>query len=442
MTEDILHLRAPGNWINDPNGFIYYKGEYHLFYQHFPYAPRWGTMHWGHAVSRDLVHWQHLGVALFPTKGYDQNGVFSGSALELDGRMHLYYSAVRYTQPKPEDIHIAKGDRFETSQAMVVSPDGRHFDNWADKQQIIPVITDPDKGDREDTRDPKVWKEGSSYRMVLGSTCGGTMGRVLFYRSEDGLTWTYANQYAAPELGRILECPDLAKLEEGYLFFGSPMGITADGLAYSDQAMYARAEFESESCRMTLTEPLSFLDYGLDLYAPQSTLDEAGRRVVVGWMRMPQPAPDFGDGRGPWNGMMSLPRVVEVREGRVCFPVHPNVSARFTKLVSDLSPLADHRPVRLQTTLREGDSLNLGGYRIRMRDGQVEGDRSDVFAGLSQVRLTARSPRLPEGSCRLDIFVDQNLIEIFINEGQYVLSHVVYDLGSQLEGRFNAIHTL
>ena len=442
MTEDILHLRAPGNWINDPNGFIYYKGEYHLFYQHFPYAPRWGTMHWGHAVSRDLVHWQHLGVALFPTKDYDQNGVFSGSALELDSRMHLYYSAVRYTQPKPEDIHIAEGDRFETSQAMVVSPDGRHFDNWTDKQQIIPVITDPDQGDRKNTRDPKVWKEGSSYRMVLGSTCGGTMGRVLFYRSEDALTWTYANQYAAPELGRILECPDLAKLEEGYLFFGSPMGITADGLAYSDQAMYARAEFEPESCRMTLTEPLSFLDYGLDLYAPQSTLDEAGRRVVVGWMRMPQPAPDFGDGRGPWNGMMSLPRVVKVREGRVCFPVHPNVSACFTKSVSDLSPLADHRPVRLQTTLREGDCLNLGGYRIRMRDGQVEGDRSDVFAGLSQVRLTARSPRLPEGSCRLDIFVDPNLIEIFVNEGQYVLSHVVYDLGSQLEGRFDAIDTL
>ena len=91
--KDCVHLKAPGNWSNDPNGFIYYQGEYHLFYQHFPYAPRWGTMHWGHAVSRDLVHWEHLGVALFPTKDYDRNGIFSGSALEIDGRMHLYYSA-------------------------------------------------------------------------------------------------------------------------------------------------------------------------------------------------------------------------------------------------------------------------------------------------------------------------------------------------------------
>ena len=96
MWKDTLHLKAPGNWINDPNGFIYYRGEYHLFYQHFPYAPRWGTMHWGHAVSRDLVHWEHLGVALYPTKSYDQNGVFSGSALELAGMLCLYYSAARY----------------------------------------------------------------------------------------------------------------------------------------------------------------------------------------------------------------------------------------------------------------------------------------------------------------------------------------------------------
>ena len=94
--ENILHLKAPGDWINDPNGFVYYKGKYHLFYQYFPCAPVWGTMHWGHAVSDDLVHWRHLGIALFPTKSYDRNGIFSGSALEIDGRMMLYYTAVRW----------------------------------------------------------------------------------------------------------------------------------------------------------------------------------------------------------------------------------------------------------------------------------------------------------------------------------------------------------
>lgn len=112
MCCDLLHLRAPGNWLNDPNGFIYYKGKYHLFYQYFPYAPEWGTMHWGHGVSEDLVHWEHLDIALFPSKRYDENGVFSGSALERDGKLCLYYSAVRYLEADDEDIHRAKdGDQ-------------------------------------------------------------------------------------------------------------------------------------------------------------------------------------------------------------------------------------------------------------------------------------------------------------------------------------------
>ena len=91
-----LHLKAPDNWINDPNGFIYYKGQYHLFYQYFPYGPRWGTMHWGHAVSQDLVSWEHKGLALYPTIHGDQNGCFSGSAVEEEGKLYLVYTGVHY----------------------------------------------------------------------------------------------------------------------------------------------------------------------------------------------------------------------------------------------------------------------------------------------------------------------------------------------------------
>jgi len=89
-----IHLRAPKGWINDPNGFIYYKGKYHMFYQHFPYAPQWGRMHWGHAVSDDLTNWEHLDIALFPTKTDDSDGCFSGSAVEHNGKMHNFISVL------------------------------------------------------------------------------------------------------------------------------------------------------------------------------------------------------------------------------------------------------------------------------------------------------------------------------------------------------------
>ena len=154
LLHDFLHLKAPGHWINDPNGFIYYKGLYHLFYQHFPYLPRWGTMHWGHAVSDDLVHWEHRGIALYPSKAYDRNGVFSGSAVEVDGALYLYYTAIRYDEENPDNIHRALDNRFKASQALVISPDGVTFDNLDAKRQVLPVPAAPEAGDPQNTRDP------------------------------------------------------------------------------------------------------------------------------------------------------------------------------------------------------------------------------------------------------------------------------------------------
>ena len=125
MTRQRLHLKAPDNWVNDPNGFIYYKGMYHMFYQYFPYAPRWGPMHWGHAVSRDLVNWEHVGIALFPTKRGDQNGCFSGSAVEKEGRLHLLYTGICHEENDPEDIHANPEERFVACQMRIVSEEDR-----------------------------------------------------------------------------------------------------------------------------------------------------------------------------------------------------------------------------------------------------------------------------------------------------------------------------
>ena len=92
------HFTTNKGWLNDPNGLIYYQGNYHLFYQHFPYAPAWGTIHWGHAVSKDLVHFKHLPIALYPSKIYDQNGCFSGSRVIYKNQLYFYYTAIQYQE--------------------------------------------------------------------------------------------------------------------------------------------------------------------------------------------------------------------------------------------------------------------------------------------------------------------------------------------------------
>ena len=123
-----IHVKANRHWMNDPNGFIYYKGKYHLFYQCFPYEARWGRMHWAHVVSDDLVNWEYQGIAVFPSKTDDRDGCFSGSAVEDEGKLYLYYTGVRYLVENPEDINLFLDEQFVSAQMLITSEDGYHFD--------------------------------------------------------------------------------------------------------------------------------------------------------------------------------------------------------------------------------------------------------------------------------------------------------------------------
>lgn len=449
MIKNTLHLKAPGNWINDPNGFIYFKGKYHLFYQHFPYAPMWGTMHWGHAVSEDLVHWEHVGIALFPTIYEDSNGCFSGSAVEHNGKMNLYYTGIHYNELNEKNIHVDAKDQ-DAAQLMISSEDGFTFDNFGKKRVIVPKIENTEIGDYKDTRDPKVWKEGDTFYMVVGSTYRGEVGRALFYKSGDGKNWNYVSQFRSERFGKSLECPDIFKLEDGYVFVGSPMYIAKEAGGYEHHAICIPADFEPETCSLSLHGNYQYIDYGLDLYAPQTNVDAEGRRVMIAWMRMPKAVEIKG--QTPWSGMMCIPRVVELMDDHICFRVHPEVDKYFDKEIlteertfdrkEDFQSLSipDGEPYRVQVTLKEGEALNIGGYKIWVERDFVKTDRSSVFGDIEGHRLVSSTPKV-YGEYRLDIFVDPNLIEVFVNDGEYVISNVVYGLGDYIEGRVEKVMT-
>src|SRR5579871_1584310 len=185
------HFMPPANWMNDPNGPIYVDGRYHLFYQHNPRAAAWGdydnsvpaappppdvvwgSMHWGHAVSTDLVNWRHLPIALTPTPdGPDKNGCFSGCAVIHEGVPTLLYTGV-----SPE------------CQCLAVSHDG--LLTWQ-KDARNPVIAGPPAGwTRTDFRDPCVWQEGDEWLMLIGTGIKDVGGAALLYRSDDLIHWRY-----------------------------------------------------------------------------------------------------------------------------------------------------------------------------------------------------------------------------------------------------------
>lgn len=426
MQRDTIHLKAPRGWINDPNGFIYYKGFYHLFYQHFPYAARWGTMHWGHAISRDLVHWEHQDIALFPTKYADQNGCFSGSAIVHEDRLHLFYTGVHYDKIDPEDIHLALDDEFASAQLTITSEDGMHFDNFHEKKVIIPPITDPKIGHRTHARDPKVWRGTDAWYLVIGSTTPEHRGELVFYKSKNLSDWEFVNTASVQQIpGWMWECPDYFQTAGGEVLLISPMGMPTEGTAEKNHAICMNVHLEEADCVMTFPENYQYLDCGLDLYAPQTTTDEQGRRVLVAWLRMPKPMD------GNKIGMFCIPRIVEVKDGHIYFRVHPNVEKMYTKKITHASQ-ADDAGYRVSVDIRDGESLCIGGYRIFREGNRICTDRSAVFPECANFQMRSVTPELKDGF-HLDVYVDRNLVEVFVNRGEYVISHAVYGLTDEIE---------
>lgn len=416
-----IHLKAPDNWINDPNGFIFYKGYYHIFYQYFPFAPRWGTMHWGHAVSKDLVTWEHKGIALYPTIRADQNGCFSGSAIENDGKLYLFYTGVRYEVVNPDDPHTCLNEQFEASQLMISSEDGVHFDNEHGKEVIIPPITVPEIGNRTHTRDPKIWRGKDAWYLVLGSTVEEKYGEILIYKSVDLHTWTYVNKsWKGSDYGWMWECPDYFHTDGGDVLLISAMGLLKNEEKEKNQSICFPVTFNEQTCTLNIPDQYQYLDYGLDLYAPQTTLDEEGRRVMMAWVRMPEVTEQN------WIGMFCCPRIIENNNGHIYFRMHPHVRKEFTKEIFRVEKISEKNFLAV-AELKEGERIDVGGFLIFRKNGRIITDRTAVFPEFEGAHVVSETPEIKEGYL-LEILVDQNFIEVFVNNGEYVVSNAVYGL--------------
>ena len=278
MSQDIAfrrlnyHFEPPKGWMNDPNGLIEYNGKYHIFYQHNPKAPKWDKMHWGHAVSYDLIHWEHLPIALYPFADYeDEGGCFSGSAIEKDGKVYMFYTGVSY--------------KLKQVQCLAIMDNNCNIT----KYEGNPIIPGPPEGIGEiDFRDPKVTKIGDNYYMVVG-TGKDKIGKVLMYKSQDLIHWDFQGVVTQGEnYGICAECPDLMTVKDRVFLMFSQM--TGQGIG----TMIWSGKMEGD---MFKPEKLSQPIKGPDFYAPQSFLDSKGRRIIIGWLynwkRQPPPGLEY-----------------------------------------------------------------------------------------------------------------------------------------------------
>lgn len=422
------HVAAPTGWINDPNGFCHFKGYYHIFYQHHPYSAEWGPMHWGHARSKDLVHWESLPIGLEPGSPEDKDGCFSGSAIVKDDIMYLFYTGHHY-------YNDGDPDYFWQNQNMAYSEDGIHFTKYENN----PIIDKEPEDNTHHFRDPKVWEHEGTYYMILGSQENDGLGRAILYASQDLKAWDYLGSVSkATDLkgeGFMWECPDFFHLDGKDILLLSPQGIDPQEEKYLNlyQTGYFVGEIDYQTAKFTRGE-FHELDKGHDFYATQTTLAPDGRRIVFGWMAMWEShMPEKEDG---WAGALTLPRELRLKDGKlVMTPVKELEALRVdegkteTLTVSDATLIAkDASHAEILFSLPTTDAT------LTFKDAQEQDILSLVYTAETNKFVLRRNDTdearygtiQANDTLKYHLFIDTSSVEIFINDGETVFTERYY----------------
>ena len=439
-----FHFSPPQKWMNDPNGMVFYDGEFHLFYQHNPDTTVWGAMHWGHAISEDLVHWENLNIALYPDS---LGAIFSGSAVVDwqnttgfgDSNQPPLVAIFTYHNP----VAGKKDDISFQSQAIAFSIDkGRSWQKYTGN----PVLPNP--GERH-FRDPKVfwYAPASQWMMVLA-----VKDRVFIYSSPDLKVWNMVSEFGSQSgaHGGVWECPDLFPLSiNGKEKWVMLVSLNPGGPNGGSATQYFIGDFDGQTFAPE-HEDIRWLDYGPDNYAGV-TWSNQKEKIFMGWMNNWDYANQVPTSN--WRGAMTLPRKLELRQidNQVFLASVPitqlqmlasntkskpelivdqklNLSEKlnFHSSTFHLQFQAEPRDFTIYMTNKAGDSLSFG---FRVKENQFFIDRGKVgkvdFA--KDFVRPILAPRINKSdNIKFEAYIDVASVELFIDDGTVVLTSVFF----------------
>jgi beta-fructofuranosidase len=403
----IFHVTAPAQWINDPNGPIYYKGFYHLFYQLNPFSDGSGPKYWGHVRSRDLATWEHLPVALWPSSEAGEAEVWSGCCtINGRGEPMIFYTS------------IAPGKSAQTHAEQWAAIGDDDLIQWR-KSPANPVLTEALHNGRKiyDWRDPFIFHDHNKTFMVTGGNLNEAKGGqavVNIYEAENaGLTqWKYRGVlFKHPDsTARTSECPNFFKLGDRWVLFVSPYG----------KVQYFVGDFDAGTCRFQ-SSSRGLVDFGPNFYAPNTMQVPDGRRLVWGWVT------GLPGGHG-WNGCLTVPRLLSLsHNGQLLQNPAPQLSELRGKAVkwrnirlenraeTLILPKTNTLEIRADIDLNTAKSIELGFV-----SGNTDAKPVLVnFNGSELKVMDAAAPMSSSGRARrlnLRIFIDRSVLEIFANE--------------------------
>lgn len=430
------HVMGEIGWINDPNGFVTFNDEYHLFYQHNPYSALWGPMHWGHVKSDDMVKWEYLPIAVAPIVNDAGGGAaFSGSAIEYEDELYITYTEnwIGYQH-----------------QVIAKSADGITFEKLNDGNAIIDESHLPWYTNPIDFRDPKIFMKDDIFYSVIGSRQINDFGQVLLFKSDNLIDWTFVgpviqgNRTTTSKLGYMLECPDLFTLNDQDVLIISPQQITGHRNQHGTAYIVGSMNYETGQLENYDFENIKEIDYGFDFYAPQTMIDDQGRRIMVAWMQSWNRIP-LTTGLG-WAGAMTFPRELTLNEDNqlIQYPIEEimNYRQNYFQYNSSIdsqikleksSNIAD---IEIELEVSNGKTgvtvfgdENGMGTDIYYQDGFIVLDRTNSMGGRfpgEQNHITKVPIDVLEGeTISLRILLDRQSVEVFVNEGEIAFTSTV-----------------
>ena len=424
------HIMPKIGWLNDPNGLCYFKGEYHVFYQYSPLDAKGGLKFWSHYKSVDLLHWDDLGIALYPDREFDRDGVYSGSAIVDAEELYLFYTG----NVKEEGNHDYILTGRQQNVICVKSNDGINF---GEKKLLLENV-DFSKDFTLHVRDPKVWKGNDNYYMTLGARGKDNKGYVLLYKSKDLIEWKFQGIPAGGEegAGYMWECPEIFALDGKDILIVSPQGMPSKGDLYNNiyQSGYIFGTFNEDKKNFDF-EGFIELDRGFDFYAPQTFEDNKGRRIMIAWMGLT----DVEEYSNPtlenyWQHALTMPRELFIEDERLMQrPIEEMKELRKNHIAIKTSIKGEkvYKELRGEVLELKINLENLSGdFKLVMRNDCILTFSSEkkifgISLGKSGYGRLNRKVKLDKLKS-IWIFSDTSSIEIFINGGQEVFTTRFY----------------
>lgn len=431
-----FHIQPPTGLLNDPNGFSYYNGAYHVFYQWFPLGPVHGLKYWFHTKSKDLVHWEDVGVGISPTEDYESHGVFSGSAIKKDELLYLMYTGNK---------RDTSWNRYATQCMAVMDKDGE-ITKFKE-----PVIKEVPTGYTDHFRDPMIVKQNDTFYALIGAQRQDETGCIALYKSNDLNEWNFHGELktALHSFGFMWECPGYVEMDQKGLLYFSPQGLEPDGEAFKN--IYQSGYVVGDELNMEVATfhhgPFKEFDHGFDFYAPQVIQDETGRTLLIGWMGLPELAYPT-DAHG-WAHCLTVPRELSFRDHQLIQqPVRELTQLRGDKQVAELYLNSESQtPVDLKgrvfEMLVEFDMEEAEEVGVAFRKSDEEQtifkynktketlvlDRSQSGKAVAVDYGTTRKCSYELNQTHLircHFFVDESSVEVFIDDGAAVFTARIF----------------